>query len=158
MKALTWLITLVMASWGVAGCDESKGGDANGGGDGGSGGEIRERDTYTEGAVTDGDPDVDTAPICEAGSSGGEVQAPTHLMALEGQTSWYAAAIVHDLDGNGVNELIAAYYDVYVFDSDGNLLHRTEDSDEGRVYAPHVVADLDGDGIVEIAAGRGANV
>ncbi len=124
----------------------------------GGGEKSDERDGDTEDVVSDGDPDVDLSPVCEAGESEGAVAAPVHLMSLEGQTGWFAAPVVTDLDGDGARELVAAYYDIYVFDSDGNLLSRTEDSDEGRVYAPHVVADLDGDGIVEVAAGRSENV
>jgi hypothetical protein len=76
---------------------------------------------------------------------------------LQGQTSWFASSVIHDLDGNGSMELIAAYYDVYVFASDGSLLHRATEGN-GRVYAPHVVADLDGDGTTEVVAGRGHQV
>lgn len=78
-------------------------------------------------------------------------------MNLQGQTSWFASPVVVDLDGDGSNELVAAYYSIYVFDSSGELLDRSEEGD-GRVYAPHVVADLDGDGNVEIAAGMSNEV
>ncbi len=103
------------------------------------------------------DPDFQPAPICEAGESTGPVQAPVHLMKLEGQTSWFASPVVYDLDGDGANELIAAYYAVYVFDHNGELLDKADDGD-GRVYAPHVVADLDGDGITEVVAGNSEHV
>lgn len=95
--------------------------------------------------------------VCEVGTSGGEVQPPQHLMKLQGQTSWYAGAIVSDLDGDGRNELIAAYYSVFVFDDGGNLLDEI-DAGDGRIYAPHVVADLEGDGIVEIVYGSDREV
>ncbi|MEX1311582.1 MAG: VCBS repeat-containing protein [Candidatus Sulfomarinibacteraceae bacterium] len=95
--------------------------------------------------------------ICPRGSSSGPVQAPVFVRNLTGQTSWFASPVVIDLDGDGANELVAAYYDVYVFGSDGTLLHRAQDGD-GRVYAPHVVADLDGDGTTEVVAGRGHQV
>ena len=74
-------------------------------------------------------------------------------MNLEGQTDWYASPVVADLDQDGRNELVAAYYSLYIFDGDGTLLDRT-DGNGGRVYAPHVVADLDGDGVVEIVCGK----
>jgi hypothetical protein len=78
-------------------------------------------------------------------------------MNLQGQTSWYASPVVADLDGDGKNELIAAYYSVYVFASDGSLLSRA-DGGSGRIYAPHVVVDLEGDGIPEIVYGSGHEV
>ncbi len=95
--------------------------------------------------------------VCPAGVPVGPVQAPVFVTNLTGQTSWFASPVVVDLDHDGANELVAAYYDVYVFSSDGTLLHRAQEGD-GRVYAPHVVADLDGDGITEVVAGRGHEV
>jgi len=85
------------------------------------------------------------------------VQAPVFRSNLDGQTGWFASPVVADLDGNGSNELVAAYYDVYVFSSSGALLDVATDGD-GRVYAPHVVADLEGDGSVEVVVGRGSEV
>ena len=96
-------------------------------------------------------------PTCKAGTSTGEVQAPQFMRNLRGQTSWFASPVIQDLDGDGKNELIAAYYAVSVFDSEGNKLDEV-DVDEGRVYAPHVVADLEGDGITEIVFGNGKHV
>ena len=96
-------------------------------------------------------------PVCETGSSDGAVQAPVFVRNLTGQTSWFASPIIADLDGDGSRELIAAYYDVFVFSSDGTLLDRATDG-SGRVYAPHVVADLDRDGTIEVVIGRGHEV
>ena len=104
-------------------------------------------------SVAGGDRDV----VCESGNSTGEVAEPEFWMNLEGQTSWFAAPIVQDLDGDGSNELVAAYYSVYVFNAAGELLDEMDDGD-GRVYAPHVVADLDGDGTTEIVFGNGHEV
>lgn len=89
---------------------------------------------------------------CNAGTTAGEVQAPQYKMTIPGQTSWYASPVIRDLDGDGQNELIAAYYSVYVYDAQGNTLAEA-DGGEGRVYAPHIVADLDKDGIVDIVYG-----
>jgi hypothetical protein len=112
-----------------------------------------DRDTGT-GIIPEDTGDTASLPlICDAGESSGGVQVPEYLMSLTGQTSWYAAPVVVDLDGDGARELVAAYYDIFVFDSEGNLLDRIDGTD-GRVYAPHVVADLDGDGVVEIVAGK----
>lgn len=96
-------------------------------------------------------------PVCEEGESAGDVQAPVFVRNLNGQTSWYAGAIVQDIDGDSDMELIAAYYSVFVFDHEGNQLAEI-DGGEGRIYAPHVVADLDADGITEIAYGSGHEV
>ena len=67
--------------------------------------------------------------ICAAGDPAGEVQAPVFVANLRGQTSWYASPVVADLDGDGSNELIAAYYSVYVFDSERQLLVDSNDGD-----------------------------
>ena len=96
--------------------------------------------------------------ICATGDSGGDVREPVFVDNLRGQTSWYASPVVADLDGDGSNELIAAYYSVYVFNSERQLLADSDDGDEGRVYAPHVVVDLEGDGSQEIVVGRGHRV
>ncbi|MGB5286635.1 MAG: VCBS repeat-containing protein, partial [Polyangiales bacterium] len=96
--------------------------------------------------------------ICATGDSGGDVREPVFVANLRGQTSWYASPVVADLDGDGSNELIAAYYSVYIFDEERQLLADSNDGDEGRVYAPHVVVDLEGDGSQEIIVGRGHRV
>lgn len=96
-------------------------------------------------------------PTCAVGASSGAVQAPQFVRNLAGQTSWFASPVVYDLDGNGSNELIAAYYDVYVYSSSGTQLDKAT-TGSGRVYAPHVVADLDGDGVTEVVVGRGHEV
>ena len=85
------------------------------------------------------------------------MQAPVFVRNLAGQTSWFASPIIADLDGDGSRELIAAYYDVFVFSSNGTLLDRATEG-SGRVYAPHVVADLDRDGTIEVVIGSGHEV
>ncbi len=97
------------------------------------------------------------SPVCEPGSENGPVQEPEFWVNLPGQTSWFASPIITDLTGDGRNELVAAYYSVYVFDSEGSQLARIDDGD-GRIYAPHVVADLEGDGKMEIVYGNGSKV
>jgi hypothetical protein len=124
-----------------------------GGGGGGTGSETGgggggTTPTPTGGNATGGTRNV----VCTAGQSAGEVQAPVFRMNLAGQTSWYASPVIADLDGDGRNELIAAYYSIYVFNSQGQLLDRV-DHNSGRVYAPHAVVDLEGDGVPEVVFG-----
>jgi hypothetical protein len=94
-----------------------------------------------------------TNPVCTAGQSSGPVQAPEFVRNLNGQTSWFASPVVVDLDADGDNELVAAYYHTYVFDDQGNLLDSAA-GNGSRVYAPHVVTDLEGDGTYEIVCGQ----
>lgn len=95
--------------------------------------------------------------MCSAGQGGGEACRPEVVRSLAGQTSWFASPIVADLDGDGEKELIAAYYSLYAFSPDGDLINRLE-GNGSRIYAPHVVVDLDGDGTVEIVCGQGRQV
>ena len=71
-------------------------------------------------------------------------------------TSWFGSPIVHNL-GQGERKLIGAYYDLFVWDRDFNLLAKAPSGSsyphEGRIYAPPVCADLDGDGVYEIVVG-----
>ena len=97
------------------------------------------------------------APKCDAGSSAGPVAAPTFWKKLSGETSWYASPVVADLDHDGKNELIAAYYSLFVYDAAGQLLDSAKPN-SGRIYAPHVVADLDADGVMEIVVGSAHQV
>ncbi|MFO0565510.1 MAG: VCBS repeat-containing protein [Polyangiaceae bacterium] len=122
------------------------GGAGNAGGTGNSGGSNVGGGGGSSGGGTKN-------PTCEKGTSGGDVQAPVFWKNLDGETSWFASPIVMDLDKDGKNELIAAYYSVYVFDSSGTQLDKASDGG-GRVYAPHVVADLEGDGVMDIVLGN----
>ena len=72
--------------------------------------------------------------ICAAGESRGEVQEPVFVANLRGQTSWYASPVIADLDGDGSNELVAAYYSVYLFDSERQLVADSDDG--GFVFQP----------------------
>ncbi len=98
-----------------------------------------------------------TNPTCGVAASGTAVSQPVYWKHLDGETSWFAAPLVVDLDQDGNRELVAAYYSVFVFDSEGNRIDRIP-GDDGRVYAPHIVVDLEGDGITEIVVGRGSAV
>lgn len=142
---------LALAFSGAAACG---GGDGDGGGSqagaGGGGGSGGGGSGGSSGGGT-------RNPTCTKGTSSGEVQAPVFWKNLDGETSWFASPVVVDLDSDGKNELVAAYYSVFVFDSQGNLLSKAEQG-EGRVYAPHVVADLEGDGTTEVVIGNDKDV
>ncbi|MCA9720682.1 MAG: VCBS repeat-containing protein, partial [Myxococcales bacterium] len=101
-----------------------------------------------------GNPDL---PACEEGASEGPVAAPELVRNLAGETGWFAAPVIADLDGDGRRELIAAYYSIFVYDDQGALLAQAGDG-KGRVYAPHAVLDLDDDGITEIVSGNADEV
>ena len=105
-------------------------------------------DNLSSGSATGGERN----PVCTSGDATGEVGMPQFVMNLPGQTSWYASPLIVDLDDDGRNELIAAYYSVFVYDSEGILLDRIDGGSE-RIYAPHVVADLEGDGMAELLYG-----
>jgi len=128
----------------VTSCGGGGGGSSTGGSS--STGEI-------DGSSTGGERN----PVCSAGQSSGEVSRPEFVRNLTGQTSWFASPIVADLDDDSENELIAAYYSLYVFSQSGDLIDRV-DGNGSRIYAPHVVVDLEGDGTVEIVCGQGRHV
>ena len=109
----------------------------------------QENDNLSTGSATGGERN----PVCAAAGSTAGVQRPQFVMNLSGQTSWYASPLITDLDNDGRNELIAAYYSVFVYDSDGTLLDRV-DGGSGRIYAPHIIVDLEGDGITELIYGN----
>jgi hypothetical protein len=106
-------------------------------------------DNLSSGSATGGERN----PVCASGDTTGEVEKPQFVMNLSGQTGWFASPLIVDLDDDGRKELIAAYYSVFVYDSEGTLLDRIDDG-SGRVYAPHVVVDLEGDGITELIYGN----
>jgi hypothetical protein len=140
VAALALALTLGCGGGGSSSSSDSSG--SSSGGDNNSGG-----------SATGGQ----TNPVCGAGESDGAVQAPVFVRNLDGQTGWFASPIVVDLDDDGDNEIVAAYYDLFVFDHQGNLLDR-EDGNGSRVYAPHVVTDLEGDGVYDIVCGQDQNV
>lgn len=140
-KNVLWISLFMMLVY-LIGCS---GGGSNGGNNSDSDGDG---DTAPTGNATGGVRN----PVCAAGQSSGEVQRPQFLMHLDGQTSWYASPVVADLDGDWKKELIAAYYSIYVYNSQGQLLDKV-DHNGGRVYAPHVVVDLEGDGVPEVVFG-----
>jgi hypothetical protein len=68
------------------------------------------------------------------------------------ETGWYSSPAIVDLDGDGRNELVAAFRNVMVLSEQGQMLAGTNDM-PGRIYAPSVVADIDGDGRNEVVVG-----
>ncbi len=95
----------------------------------------------------------ETNPVCLSAQSPGVVETPLFVRNIRGQTGWFASPLTTDLDGNGIREIIAAYYTLYVYDASGNLLDSAP-GNGGRIYAPHSVNDLDGDGVMEIVCGQ----
>jgi len=98
--------------------------------------------------------------LCIAFSSqAAQVQKPVLTRQIKWTgTSWFGSPIVHNL-GTGQRKIIGTFYDIFVWDKDGNELANAPSGSsyphEGRIYAPAVCADLDGDGVYEIVAGSG---
>ncbi|RUM38303.1 MAG: hypothetical protein DSY70_08110 [Desulfobulbus sp.] len=89
--------------------------------------------------------------------------APVHKPLLKKHikwtgTAWFGSPIVHDL-GTGSLKIIGTFYDIIVWDANGNELARAPHGSgyphKGRIYAPAVCADIDGDGIYEIIVASG---
>lgn len=115
-----------------------------------------------EGGSADGseetdDDTVDPSDRCAPEEGGGEadVVEPEFVMNLPGNTAWYSSPAIADLDGDGDMEIVAPFYDVFVYDHEGNVLDQeaTDNHHYGRVYAPGVVADIDDDGTTEVVVG-----
>lgn len=99
----------------------------------------------------------DRNPTCTAHGGTAEVQAPTFVRNIPGETSWFASPFVADLDHDGTHELVAAYYSLFVYDATGHEL-AVANGGSGRIYAPHVVVDLEGDGLTDVVYGNGHEV
>jgi hypothetical protein len=98
---------------------------------------------------------VEETPTCTVAGGTDPVAEPAFVRNLPGNTAWYSSPAIADLDGDGRNEIVAPFYDVFVYDDQGNVLDQepTDVYHYGRVYAPAVVADLDGDGVTEVVVG-----
>jgi len=98
---------------------------------------------------------VAPTPACVGEGGSAPVAQPVFVRNIKsGETGWFSSPGLVDLNGDGKKEIVAPFYSLFVFDSDGHTL-ATVNSTKDRIYAPAVVADLDGDGVVEIVAGGG---
>jgi hypothetical protein len=87
------------------------------------------------------------------------VQSPVFVRQIKWTgTAWYGSPIVHHLGGN-TTKIIGTFYDIIVWDGQGNELARAKHGSEyphsSRIYAPAACADLEGDGIYEIVVASG---
>jgi hypothetical protein len=149
-----WAAMLALA---LATCsDDSRGPQPDGaGGDGGVG----------DGSAGD-TTSVDAPPpkvACPSEGGTAAVAAPVFVKNLKSTgTSWFGSPAIVDLDGDGKNELVGAFYDLIVWDASGTELARAESGSshdhDGRIYSSAVVADLEGDGTTEIVVGAGEGV
>ena len=114
----------------------------------GPSGGARPSTTFPDGGVA-------PTPTCVDEGGSAPVAQPVFVRNIKsGETGWFSSPGLVDLNGDGKKEIVAPFYSLFVFDSDGHTL-ATVNSTKDRVYAPAVVADLDGDGVVEIVAGGG---
>ncbi|HMR77361.1 MAG TPA: hypothetical protein PKD61_19765, partial [Polyangiaceae bacterium] len=93
--SVLFLSLLFVSCGGDDGGGGGSGGGASGSGGSGSGGGGA---NGTGGGSTTGG---NRNPTCDKGTSAGEVQAPTFVRNVKGQTSWFASPIIYDLDGDG---------------------------------------------------------
>ena len=95
-------------------------------------------------------------PSCEGEGGKAPVAKPVFVRQIKWTgTSWFGSPAILDLDKDGKKEIIATFYDIFVWDAQGKELAKMKHNvhHKGRVYMPGVVADLDGDGIFEIVVG-----
>lgn len=141
----TALFALALGTVVACGSDDAATGES-GGSSGGGGGR--------DGSTTAPDGAVAPTATCKAEGGSAPAVAPSFVRNVKtGETGWYAAPAVADLDGDGKPEIVAALYSTFVFGADGTPRGAKGTATKGRVYAPHVVADLDGDGVTEIVVG-----
>jgi hypothetical protein len=109
---------------------------------------------HGDAAVVFPDGGVEPTTACTAAGGTEPVAAPVFVRNLPaGETAWYSAPAIVDLDGSG-KKLVAPLYSTFVFGPDGTQLAKGTATDD-RVYAPAVIADLDADGTTEIVVGGG---
>src|SRR5205809_1937650 len=76
--------------------------------------------TSSSGGTTLGDGNVAATDACKSENGSAPVVAPTFVRNVKtGETGWYAAPAVVDLDGDGKMEIVAALYSTFVFAADG---------------------------------------
>ena len=130
------------------------GGDDGGGGGGTSGDGTSGGSSGRDGSMVQDDGAVVATPSCASENGTAAIQKPTFVRNIDtGETGWFAAPAVVDLDNDGKMEIVAALYSTFVFDAQGKPRGAKGTATMGRVYAPHVVADLDGDGTMEVVVG-----
>jgi hypothetical protein len=147
-----WALPLVALAAGTAITSNACGGGGDAGDDGSSGGNGG--NGGRDGGVVLEDGAVAATPACKTENGSAPVQQPAFVRNVKtGETGWFAAPAVVDLDRDGTMEIVAALYSTMVFDAKGTPLGAKGTATKGRVYAPHVVADLDGDGTTEVVVG-----
>jgi hypothetical protein len=157
------LATIACGDSGSSDADDGTGtGDGTGNGNGTGGDGTGDGGTGDDGGTDDGGTDdggTDDGgtpePTCEGEGGVDPVAEPMFVMNLPGNTAWYSSPAIADLDGDGDMEIVAPFYDIFVYDHEGSVLDQEETDNHhyGRVYAPGVVADLDQDQVVEVVVG-----
>ncbi|MCK5800784.1 MAG: VCBS repeat-containing protein, partial [Deltaproteobacteria bacterium] len=115
-------------------------------------------------------PDVDLPPpppppktTCTSEGGKAAMKKPVFVKNIHYTgTSWFASPAIVDLDGDKQNELVGAFYNLFVWDKNGSQIAVAEQGDgkghKGRIYSGAIIADLDRDGTMEIVVGAGKGV
>ncbi|MDJ0849215.1 MAG: hypothetical protein QNK04_12630 [Myxococcota bacterium] len=85
---------------------------------------------------------------CEPAPGGGTAVSSTptlqDTLADRFHQAWLGSPAVADLDGDGVNEILATRWHLLLgWHLDGSEVYRVQSDDSDRFYAPPVVADID---------------
>jgi hypothetical protein len=111
--------------------------------------------TRTDSGMTASDGAVDPSAACMPAGGSAAVQPLQFVRNIAtGETGWFSSPAIVDLNGDGMQEIVAPSYSTFVYDAHGMRLGRGT-ATMGRVYAPGVVADIDHDGTTEIVVGGG---
>ncbi len=100
---------------------------------------------------------ADVPPVAAGG-----IAAPVLKWQLGGcngiwcETGWYSSPAIADLDNDGMSEVIASAYSLYVLNGENGAIQWEVDPPGGRTWPGVVVADIDDNGDLEVVVAQGS--